>query len=83
MGVVVLVCNSEQPDLVANIERLYPEHYKMGVCQWAISTPDLTETVVEKLGAGDGDMGSVVVFSINGYYGYHDLALWEFLSRNS
>ena len=68
------------------IEHYYPDdHFQVGDLTWLVSdntsiTPNEVSSV---LGGGDiantNDMGIYLISTFNGYWGYYDSSLWEWL----
>jgi hypothetical protein len=69
--------------LAGIIANKFPKHYKLDQGQWIVAEVGATaQQVAEKIGLG-GTAGTFAVFSIAGFFGYHDKALWEWLQINS
>jgi hypothetical protein len=69
--------------LQAAVQRVFPsKNFEFAPGQFVASTPGLTAAqVVQNIGSNE-EVGSYVVFSVAGYWGYHRKDLWEWLTAN-
>lgn len=83
MTTFIVVSNEFSADLQQNIERSYPKNYRINPTTWLLSTEGVTADISKSLGITDGNVGSAVVFRTDGYYGWNDKSLWEWLDTAS
>ncbi len=73
--------------LIKAIKKEFTEHYcDFEDGQWFVAekNPSTAMEVYEKLEGTNGvDIGSVVILSVNGYYGYASANLWEWMASRS
>lgn len=83
MPAFAVIAPAENARLASSISSNFPRNYRIGPGQFLVNDVGPTaEAVAKKIGA-QGENGSFVVISVAGYWGYHDKALWEWLSLNS
>lgn len=77
-----VVTGRDEERLAPAIAEAYPDdHIKVWDGLWLVSDDGATaQQVCQKLGATEGQRGSVIVTSINGYYGYAPKNVWEWLA---
>ena len=78
-----IVCaKTDRSDLESRIVSLYPgrSYVLRSNSQWVISTDATAQSLAIQLGVHEGQYGSVVVFAIGSYWGFHDKPLWELLA---
>lgn len=82
MTTFAIIAPAASPGLKTAVERVFPaSHYEFGPGQFVVATNEFTaQGVTLALGAGDGEMGSIVVFGITGYWGFHTKGLWDWIS---
>jgi hypothetical protein len=83
MPVFAIIAPWDDGRLALAVQNKFPQHYKFSGGQYVVSTPGPTaHSVSDQLGTGL-EVGNYVVFSVAGYWGYHDKNLWEWLTLNS
>ena len=81
MAVFVVISTLPNPTLKAKIQEAYPnDHYVLNDRTWLVSGDYISSQVSNNLRISDGDMGQSAVFTIDGYYGWHEKQMWEWLS---
>ena len=80
MSIFVIVSLTPNPQLSAGIAQAYPDNFfTIAPDQWLVSTDTLTKEVADKLNITGGGQGSVAVFKIETYSGWHNKSLWEWI----
>jgi hypothetical protein len=83
MPVFAVIAPKEDARLTAAVSANFPRRYKIAPGQWVVNADGPTaQSVATRLGLNN-TVGSFVVFSVAGYFGYHDKPLWEWLTLNS
>jgi len=77
-----VVTGRDDTKLGPAIQATYPnDHIKVWEGLWLVSDEAATaQEVCKKLNATEGALGTVIVTSINGYYGYAPKNVWEWLA---
>lgn len=57
-------------------------HYDFKDGQWFVAGDGTAKQICDKLGASSGDLDSIVVVSISGYFGYAQSDLWEWMAAS-
>jgi hypothetical protein len=84
MPVFAVIAPFDDGRLALAVQNKFPRHYKFGPGQYVVNGLGPTaHAVTLQLGGGSGELGKLVVFSVAGYWGYHDQPLWEWLTLNS
>ncbi len=82
MAKMAVIINSPTSSDQVKLDELYPGNYKLNDGLWFISTNDLTKEVSIKLFGETSTVGRThAVLSINGFWGFNETAVWEFLER--
>lgn len=81
MSVFVVLSKTPNRTLEQRIASIFSgEHHRLAETQWLVRAPLTTKQLCEKLNITNSpEMHSVVVFSINNYYGKHSPEVWEWL----
>ena len=77
-----LVCSlTDRPDLEEKITQAFPDEVYVlrADSQWLVEADETTQKVGEKLEIEGGKYGSVVVFPVANWWGWHRAAVWEWL----
>jgi hypothetical protein len=83
MPAFAIIAPNDDGRLALAVQNKFPRHYKFGPGQYVVNAVGPTaQAVALEIGA-NGEVGKVAVFSIAGYWGYHDTPLWEWLTLNS
>lgn len=73
----------DNPHLKGAIERNFEKRYFLGPGQWVVAETNLTaQQVAERIGLNNSS-GLFVVFSVAGWFGWHNKSLWEWLTLNT
>ena len=87
MRIYAILSDPGNSALIEAIKNEFSKHYfDFGDGQWfvAADNPTTAREIYEKLEGTNGvDIGSVVILSVNGYYGYASANLWEWMSSRS
>ncbi len=88
MTVLAIIVDEEDAQFALDLEERYPVNYHVQSRVWLVATNDLTKEVSSKLffdGGKDKSDARIkhVVLSTNGYWGYANNDLWEFMARNA
>jgi hypothetical protein len=84
MSIFAVIAPEHNPRLAAKIAELFPLRYQFAPGQYVVSAPGPTaQTVASQIDSTGQLVGKFVVFSVAGYWGYHDKPLWEWLTLNS
>jgi hypothetical protein len=77
-----VVAGRDEEKLAPAIEQAYPnDSIKVWTGLWLVSDESSTaQEVCTKLDTASGRRGSVIVTSINGYYGFASKNIWEWLA---
>lgn len=77
-----VVAAKEEARLAPVVASVYPnDNLKVWTGIWLVSDEGVTaQDVCRKLGANEGQYGSVIVTLIGGYYGYAGKNIWEWLT---
>ena len=77
-----VVAMPDESRLQAAIQQVYPnDHLKLWGGLWLVSDEYATaQQVCVKLGAHDGTKGTILVTSVNGYWGHASKNIWEWLA---
>jgi hypothetical protein len=60
------------------IKKIYPnDHIKISELSWLVSDNGTSKEISDKLGFSEGKLGSNVVLSTNGYFGWASNSIWE------
>ena len=80
MAIFVVISESASEQLFNTIAHTYPGNfYKIGSDQWLIAAHKRTKDVADSLNISVGAVGRAAVFKMDGYFGWHDKRLWEWL----
>jgi hypothetical protein len=83
MPVFAVIAPIDDGRLALAVPAKFPRHFKFGPGQYVVNGVGPTaQQVATDLGA-NGEVGTFVVFSVAGYWGYHRSDLWEWLTLNS
>ena len=88
MAVFVVLSDEPNKQLYDKIKEVYPnDHFALSDRSWLVSADAISRVVSGSLGitteddtVPQGAMGMAVVFTINGYYGFHNQDTWEWIS---
>jgi hypothetical protein len=83
MPAFAVIAPTDDGRLALAIQNKFPRHYKFGPGQYVVNTVGPTAHAVATQIGPNGEVGKIAVFSIAGYWGYHDTSLWEWLTLNS
>ena len=87
MRLYAILSDPGNKDLIEVIKSKFPKHFfDFEDGQWFVAedNPSTAREVYEKLEGTNGvDIGSVVILSVNGYYGYASANLWEWMASRS
>ncbi len=83
MAAFAIIAPTSHPVLAGVIQRTFAKHFEFSPGQFVVAENGLTAQQVGLKIPLDGSVGKFVVFSIAGFWGYHDKALWEWLTLNS
>jgi hypothetical protein len=83
MPLFAVIAPSDDGRLALNIPAKFPRYYKFGPGQYVVNAVGPTAQTVSDRISTTGDMGYFVVFSVIGFWGWHDKQLWEWLTLNS
>jgi hypothetical protein len=62
----------------------FPKHFQFSPGQYVVNAPGPTaQTIALAIDPTGQTTGRFVVFSVAGYWGYHEKNLWEWLTLNS
>ena len=81
MATFIVVSEADSPSLAAKIAREFEGEYftlREG-SQWLVEAEKTTPEVSDSLDIKDDTYGSVVVFAVSNFHGWHKLSLWEWL----
>lgn len=77
---------SERESVSSAISKAFPEQYmQIGDCAWLVDGKEITNAIdiSGRLGVLEqthaGDIGTYIVNVFNGYYGYHNNDVWQWL----
>jgi hypothetical protein len=83
MSIFAIIAPSDDGRLALAVQNKFPVHFKFGPGQYVVNAVGPTaQTLALELGV-NGEVGTFVAFSVAGYWGYHNRALWEWLTLNS
>ncbi len=57
-------------------------HYDFKDGQWFVAGEGTAKQICDRLGASGGDLDSIVVVSVSGYFGYAQTDLWEWMAAS-
>ena len=82
MTTFAIIAQEENAGLTAAVQGVFARNfYKFGPGQFVVSTSQFTaQGVTTALGAENGQHGSVVVFAVDTFWGYHDEELWTWFA---
>ena len=81
MILYALLSDPDNVELSKAIKKIFPDNYfDFEDGQWFVAANGTAREVYDKLDEGDVDIGSIVVLSVNGYYGYASTNLWEWMA---
>ena len=85
MAIFALIAPELDPRLAQAIEASFAESfYKITDSQFLVSAPKLTTSqVADKIGAGGGAVGRVLILRFTSYTGWHSKNLWEWVDAQS
>ena len=76
----------DEPNEVAEqaIKAQFPhDHYQLSDKNWLVSGLGTTKEISDRLGVSKGEAGKVVILAVNGYFGWHQASVWEWLKVKS
>ena len=81
MIVYLVVSEADRPDLGTQIEIQFPlNSRKVAPAQWLVAANATAQSVAETIGLGGGRYGRCMVVGINGYYGWHEKDIWDWIA---
>jgi hypothetical protein len=82
MPVFAVIAPNDDGRLALAVQNKFPRHYKFGPGQYVVNGVGPTAQSVANEIAPQGEVGTFVVFSVVGFWGWHDKPLWEWLALN-
>ena len=81
MSVFVVLSPGPNPALEAAIQEKFPADFMtVGAGQWLVAGDGIAKEVSDKLGITTGAVGTGIVVSVSGYFGFANNAIWEWLA---
>ena len=80
MPVFAVLADRDNPVLGERITTKFKNNnILMAPGQWLVDANETVKFVSEELNLSAGDMGRVVVFKVDSYFGHHNKDLWDWL----
>jgi hypothetical protein len=83
MTIFAIIAPSDDGRVALAVQNKFLRHYKFGPGQYVVNAVGPTAQSIANEIAPHGEVGYFVVFSVAGYWGWHDKSLWEWLTLNS
>ena len=82
MALYAIIAPQGRPELTAAVTTIFGANcYEFSPGQFMVKSTDLTaQGITQAIGAGNGELGYIAVFSVANYWGYHNRELWEWLT---
>ena len=80
MKLYAVLVESKNEEIAEAIREKFPKaHYDFKDGQWFVAGEGTAREICDRLGASGGDLDSIVVVAVDGYYGYAQTDLWEWM----